>query len=81
MISDVFIRRPKLAMVISLVMMVAGIISIPKLPVAEYPEISPWKLSLTGLSTFFTIRQAAIKAGRIPARSHFNTELTLTLRK
>ena len=41
MISDVFIRRPKLAMVISLVMMVAGIISIPKLPVAEYPEISP----------------------------------------
>ena len=41
MISDVFIRRPKLAMVISLVLMVAGIISIPKLPVAEYPEISP----------------------------------------
>ena len=41
MISEIFIRRPKLAMVISLVMMIAGIISIPNLPVAEYPEISP----------------------------------------
>ncbi|MBP5621263.1 MAG: efflux RND transporter permease subunit, partial [Thermoguttaceae bacterium] len=41
MISDVFIRRPKLAIVVSLVMMIAGIISIPKLPVAEYPEIAP----------------------------------------
>lgn len=41
MISEVFIRRPKLAIVISLLMILAGIISIPKLPVAEYPEISP----------------------------------------
>ncbi|MBQ9874814.1 MAG: efflux RND transporter permease subunit [Thermoguttaceae bacterium] len=41
MISDIFIRRPKLAIVISLVMMIAGAISIPQLPIAEYPEISP----------------------------------------
>ena len=41
MISDVFIRRPKLAIVISLVMVLAGVIAIPLLPVAEYPEISP----------------------------------------
>ena len=41
MISEVFIRRPKLAMVISLVMILAGVITIPNLPVAEYPEIAP----------------------------------------
>ena len=41
MISDVFIRRPKLAMVVSLVMVLAGIITIPNLPVAEYPEVAP----------------------------------------
>ena len=41
MISDVFIRRPKLAMVISLLMILAGVITIPGLPVAEYPEIAP----------------------------------------
>ena len=41
MISEIFIRRPKLAIVVSLVMMIAGMISIPKLPVAEYPEIAP----------------------------------------
>ena len=41
MISELFIRRPKLATVISLVMALAGIISIPNLPVAEYPEIAP----------------------------------------
>ncbi|MDO5308671.1 MAG: efflux RND transporter permease subunit [Planctomycetia bacterium] len=41
MISEVFINRPKLAMVISLVMALMGIITIQKLPVAEYPEISP----------------------------------------
>ncbi|MGI6400912.1 MAG: efflux RND transporter permease subunit [Thermoguttaceae bacterium] len=41
MISDVFIRRPKLAMVVSVVMVLAGVIVIPNLPVAEYPEIAP----------------------------------------
>ncbi len=41
MISEIFIKRPKLAIVISLLLLLAGIISIPKLPVAEYPEISP----------------------------------------
>ncbi len=41
MISDIFIKRPKLAIVISLVMMLAGAICIPMLPVAEYPEIAP----------------------------------------
>ncbi|MEE4174085.1 MAG: multidrug efflux RND transporter permease subunit [Xanthomonadales bacterium] len=41
MISDTFIQRPKFAMVISIVIVLAGLISIPLLPVGEFPDISP----------------------------------------
>ncbi len=41
MIFDVFIRRPRLAMVISIVITLAGIIAMQVLPVAQYPEIAP----------------------------------------
>lgn len=41
MISEIFINRPKFAMVIAIVIVLAGLISIPILPVAEFPEISP----------------------------------------
>ncbi len=41
MISETFIRRPKFAMVVSIVIVLAGLISIPILPVAEFPEITP----------------------------------------
>ncbi len=41
MISDVFIKRPRLAGVISIVMFVAGLIAITALPVERYPDITP----------------------------------------
>ncbi len=41
MICDVFIQRPRLAVVISLVIILAGILCIFQMPVAEYPEIAP----------------------------------------
>ncbi|WP_294503731.1 efflux RND transporter permease subunit [uncultured Victivallis sp.] len=41
MISGIFIERPRLAVVVSVVMVLAGVISLFKLPVAEYPEITP----------------------------------------
>jgi HAE1 family hydrophobic/amphiphilic exporter-1 len=41
MISETFIRRPKLAMVVSIVIVLAGLIAIPILPVAEFPDITP----------------------------------------
>ena len=41
MISETFIRRPKFAMVVSIVIVLAGLISIPILPVAEFPDITP----------------------------------------
>ena len=41
MIGNLFIRRPILATVCSLVIMLAGAISIPPLPVSQYPELTP----------------------------------------
>ncbi len=41
MISKTFIERPRLAAVISLVLVIAGLISIFSLPITQYPNISP----------------------------------------
>ncbi len=47
MFSRIFIERPRLAVVISLVMALAGMISLYKLPIAEYPEIAPPSLHVS----------------------------------
>lgn len=47
MISQFFIHRPKFAMVLSLVLVIAGAISIPLLPVGEFPDIAPPQVSVT----------------------------------
>ena len=47
MISDVFIDRPRLAFVIAIVITLAGIIAITRLPVAQFPDIVPPQVSLT----------------------------------
>lgn len=41
MLSAFFVERPKFALVISIVLTLAGLVSIVVLPVAEYPNISP----------------------------------------
>jgi HAE1 family hydrophobic/amphiphilic exporter-1 len=41
MIFDLFIRRPRLAMVVSIVITLAGLIAMRVIPVAQYPEIAP----------------------------------------
>lgn len=41
MFSEFFIERPRFAAVVSLLLVITGILTIFKLPVAEYPEISP----------------------------------------
>ncbi|MBA2882178.1 HAE1 family hydrophobic/amphiphilic exporter-1 [Desulfosalsimonas propionicica] len=41
MFSNIFIQRPRLAMVISIVITLAGLIAVFALPVAEYPSITP----------------------------------------
>ena len=49
MISDIFIDRPRLAFVISIVITLAGIIAMAVIPVAQFPDIVPPQVSLTTL--------------------------------
>jgi HAE1 family hydrophobic/amphiphilic exporter-1 len=46
-ISDLFIKRPILATVCSVIITLLGIACIPTLPVAQYPDISPPQVSVT----------------------------------
>ncbi|GAB3431470.1 efflux RND transporter permease subunit [Niabella aquatica] len=48
MIADVFIKRPVTAIVISIVIVLVGVISLINLPVAQYPDISPPTVSVSG---------------------------------
>ena len=41
MISEVFINRPRLAIVVSLIIMLGGVLCLFNLPIAEYPEVAP----------------------------------------
>ncbi|RKF14427.1 multidrug efflux RND transporter permease subunit [Alginatibacterium sediminis] len=47
MISKFFIHRPKFAFVISIVLTLAGILSIPVLPIAEFPNVSPPQVTVS----------------------------------
>src|SRR5687767_11149382 len=51
MSSDVFIRRPILATVCSLVIILAGAICIPLLPIARYPALAPPSVSVFSFYT------------------------------
>src|SRR5438552_2052653 len=47
MFVDTFIRRPILATVCSLVIILAGAIAIPTLPIAYFPELAPPTVQVT----------------------------------
>src|ERR1700692_1584147 len=49
MISDIFIDRPRLAFVVSIVITLAGLLAILAIPVAQFPDIVPPQVSLTTL--------------------------------
>jgi HAE1 family hydrophobic/amphiphilic exporter-1 len=51
MFSDVFIRRPILATVCSLLIILGGLIAIPNLPIARYPDLTPPSVTV---SAFYT---------------------------
>jgi len=50
-ISQLFIRRPILATVCSLIIMLAGAVAIPTLPIARYPNLSPPTVMVTAIYT------------------------------
>src|SRR5580704_14608420 len=47
MISAVFIRRPRLAIVIAIVTTLAGAIALTRIPVAQFPDIVPPRVQVT----------------------------------
>src|SRR5215204_4254071 len=47
MFSSIFIDRPRLAVVISLVITIAGLVAMLQIPVAQFPEIVPPQISVT----------------------------------
>src|SRR4029450_4327805 len=51
MFVDTFIRRPILATVCSLVIILAGVLAIPQMPIAQYPEVAPPTVTVTAIYT------------------------------
>ena len=47
MLADTFIRRPRLASVISIVLFLAGLIALTRMPVEQFPDIVPPQVSVT----------------------------------
>lgn len=54
---DTFIRRPILASVCSLVLILAGAIAIPTMPVAQYPSLAPPQISVSAFYTGANARE------------------------
>jgi hydrophobic/amphiphilic exporter-1 (mainly G- bacteria), HAE1 family len=48
MISNLFIERPRLAFVVSIVITLAGLIAISAIPVAQFPDIVPPQVQVSG---------------------------------
>ncbi|MGV6873076.1 efflux RND transporter permease subunit [Pseudochelatococcus sp. B33] len=48
MISSVFIRRPRLAIVIAIVISIAGLLALMRIPVAQLPDIVPPQVKVSG---------------------------------
>jgi hydrophobic/amphiphilic exporter-1 (mainly G- bacteria), HAE1 family len=49
MISNLFIKRPVMAIVISIVIVLLGTISILNLPISQYPDITPPTVQISGV--------------------------------
>ena len=49
MISAVFVDRPRLAIVIALVITLAGVLALTQIPVAQFPDIVPPQVTVTGV--------------------------------
>jgi HAE1 family hydrophobic/amphiphilic exporter-1 len=49
MFSDLFIRRPILATVCSMLIIIAGVVAIPNLPIARYPDLAPPAVTVSAI--------------------------------
>src|SRR5512140_3762411 len=51
MFVDTFIRRPILASVVSLVIVLGGALAIPNMPIAQYPDVAPPQIVVVAIYT------------------------------
>jgi HAE1 family hydrophobic/amphiphilic exporter-1 len=51
MIADIFIKRPVTAIVTSIVIVLVGLIALSTLPVAQYPDVTPPTVTISGTFT------------------------------
>src|SRR5210317_2132046 len=65
MISRIFIERPRLAMVISIVITLAGYLALQQLPITQYPQIAPPTISVR---TSYPGANAAVIADTVASR-------------
>ena len=49
MFSRIFIERPRLAAVMSIIIFLAGLIAMLNIPVAQYPQITPPEIRVTAI--------------------------------
>src|SRR6201991_1571186 len=63
MLSDVFVDRPRLAIVIAVVTTIAGALAFLAMPVAQYPDIVPPQGSVT---TFYPGANSAVVDATVP---------------
>jgi HAE1 family hydrophobic/amphiphilic exporter-1 len=47
MISSVFVDRPRFAVVIAIMITLAGLIALTRIPLAQFPDIVPPQVSVT----------------------------------
>lgn len=59
MISSVFIERPRFALVISIVLTLAGVLAIRTLPIAQYPQVTPPLVNVTAVYPGANARELA----------------------
>src|ERR687891_347471 len=78
MITDVFIKRPVLATVLSILIMLAGAIAIPTLPIGRYPELAPPTVSVGAFYTGANA-QAVESAVTTPLESANNGFCSITV--
>jgi multidrug efflux pump len=49
MISEIFVARPRLAVVLAIVITIAGALAVTRIPVAQFPDIVPPQVVVTGV--------------------------------
>ena len=72
MFAELFIRRPRLAAVISIVIFLAGIICASRMPVSEYPSVAPTTITVSAFYPGASAEDVS-EAVAIPIEEEINT--------